>query len=61
MSEKIIHCLPIILGRGFLTSPLFYEDPLYCLPPPQFFKFCPTPPTSPITSNTNVLLLPFFD
>ena len=24
------------------SNPLFYENPLYCLPP-SFFKFCPTP------------------
>ena len=30
-----------IVGRG-VPTPLFYEDPLYCLPLP-FFKFCDTP------------------
>ena len=29
--------------QGVIT-PLFYEEPLYCLPhPPFFFKFCPCP------------------
>ena len=31
-----------IVGRGVLTT--FYEDILYCLCPPPFFKFCPLPP-----------------
>ena len=36
-----------LLGGGVQTR-LFYEDPLYCLPPPPFFFiFCQTlPPTS---------------
>ena len=28
---------------GWFCNNWFYEDPLYCLPPP-FFKFCPPPP-----------------
>ena len=34
--------LSIIVGWGFLT-PLFYEDPLYCLWPPPFFNNFPVP------------------
>ena len=35
----------MIVGRGFLT-PIFYEEPQYCLPPSPFPNFaqCPHPP-----------------
>ena len=43
-------CFKTIVDRGVLTS-LFYEDPLYCLPP--LFKILsnPLPSPFPVTSN----------
>ena len=44
-----------VVGRWVLTS-LFYEDPLYCLPPPPFFNFCPRhplPQRSDLISHTH--------
>ena len=35
-----------IVDRG-VQAQFIYEDPLYCVRPPPFFKFCPHTPTSP--------------
>ena len=43
-----------VVGRGILT-PLFYEDPLYYLPPCQFFSNLPIPSLSPPTPTPAAL------
>ena len=35
-----------IVDRG-VQAQFIYEDPLYCIRPPLFFKFCPCTPPSP--------------
>ena len=48
-----------MVGRRFL-NPLFYKDPLYCLP--SFFKSCLPPPPfpSPPTSTFTILCVVLF-